>query len=130
MKSLLSILVSFLLFGFNTTHEEKFFDNSIRGTWKGGFGSNNQIIKATVRFKLNNAIEFYEGELKEKNKALGSYELRGDTALLLTYIKPTGSVFVLMEGNLNRTKNFVDGVWKCSDAKGSFYLQKQNSNIY
>ncbi len=36
-----------------------------------------------------------------------------------------------MYGNLNKTMNFVDGVWEADIyTKGSFYLQKQTKPVF
>ena len=74
---------------------------------------------------INPGLEFYEGEMKTENKVTGSYSLLGDTAISFTCKKNNGKQLIKMLGNINKTKNFVDGSWESNDNhSGSFYLQK------
>jgi hypothetical protein len=102
-------------------------DSEIYGTWKGGFGNQTVIIETIVELKQHNKADVFEGAKTEANRCTGAYEVIGDTAFVLTYIQPCTNKKVLLQGNLNRTKNFVDGTWQsASEVKGNFYLQKQS----
>ena len=86
---------------------------------------NDEVKNAWVVLGSGNNMEFYDGDLKPENKLSGTYKLLGDTAIVFTY-KKFGEQQVIMEGNLNRSKNFVDGSWESNDhLYGSFFLQKQ-----
>lgn len=101
-------------------------DPEVYGMWKGGFGNSTSITEAIVDLKQSNKAYIYEDTGKELIKYAGTYEIKGDTAFILRYHEPLSDKNVMLYGNLNRSKNFVDGVWQsASQVKGSFYLQKQ-----
>jgi hypothetical protein len=98
---------------------------ALYGTWQGAYGMNDEVKNAWVVLGANNSMEFYDGDLKPENKLSGTYKLLGDTAIVFTY-KKFGKQQVIMEGNLNRSKNFVDGSWESNDhLYGSLFIQKQ-----
>jgi hypothetical protein len=120
MKTFL-LIISTTLLSFSVNDRKA----AIYGIWKGAYGMGNQVKKTWVYLEPNSAMKFYEGEIKPQNKLSGSYTLLGDTAILFTCKNKEGKE-IKMEGRLNRTKNFVDGVWESNDDHyGSFYLQKQ-----
>ena len=128
MKISIVILIVCSGFFFSFTEKKKQIPENIEvyGIWRGAYGVNDEIRNATVMVRTNNIIEFYDGEMKEANKTSGTYKIHGDTAIILTYFKPDNKC-VSMYGNLNKTKNFVDGFWQTNaEVKGSFYLQKQS----
>lgn len=101
-------------------------DSEVWGTWIGGFGDEKAITETFVELKQQNNAIVYEGAKLETNKCFGVYEVKGDTALILTYIQPVTNKQVSLLGNLNKSKNFVDGVMQTgSEVKGNFYLEKQ-----
>ena len=115
------LIISTTLLSF-TVNDKK---AAVYGIWKGAYGMGELVEKTWVYLEPNNSLKFYEGEIKPENKLTGSYTLLGDTAILFTCTKKDGKQ-IKMQGNLNRTKNFVDGVWESGDDHyGSFYLQKQ-----
>ncbi len=70
-------------------------------------------------------MELYNNVLA-KHKITGIYIIKGDTTIIFSYKNENGYSRVLMYGNLNKTMNFVDGIWETGvHTKGSFYLQKQ-----
>ncbi len=128
MKISIVILIVCSGFFFSFTEKKEQIPENIEvyGIWRGAYGVNDEIRNAIVMVKTDNIIEFYDGEMKEANKASGSYKILGDTAIIFTYFKPDNKC-VSMYGNLNKTKNFVDGFWQANaDVKGSFYFQKQS----
>jgi hypothetical protein len=121
MKTVI-VLLCFIAF---TAFAVKDKGEAMYGTWQGAYGMNDEIKNAWVVFGSSNHMEFYDGALKAENKLSGTYTLMGDTAIVFTY-KKAGKQQVKMEGNLNRSKSFVDGSWESNDHQsGSFFLQKQ-----
>ena len=119
MKTALT-LIGFICFSFS--FKEK---GAVNGIWQGAYGLDDQIKNTWVVFGPSNSLEFYEGEMKTENKVTGSYSLLGDTAISFTCKKNNGKQLIKMLGNINKTKNFVDGSWESNDNhSGSFYLQK------
>jgi hypothetical protein len=119
MKTAL-ILLGIICFSFSA--KEK---GTVNGIWQGAYGMDNRIENTWVVFGSSNMVEFYEGQMKPENKMIGSYSLMGDTAISFTCKKNNGTQEIKMQGNLNRTKNFVDGSWESDDHNsGCFYLQK------
>ena len=122
MKTVITLL-GFIAF---TAFAVKDKGEALYGTWQGAYGMNDEIKNAWVVFGGSNHMEFYDGDLKPQNKLTGTYTLLGDTAIVFTYKKPGSKQQVKMEGNLNRSKSFVDGSWESNDHQyGSFFLQKQ-----
>lgn len=120
MKTAL-VIIGFICFGFSVKKNGE----AVYGIWQGAYGVNDRIEDAWVVFGPSNMVEFYEGNLRSGKKITGTYNLLGDTAIVFTCTKSNG-MLMKMEGNLNRTKNFVDGSWQSSDDDyGSFFLQKQ-----
>ena len=118
-RIIIATFISLFLLSFTVKEDSEIF-----GTWIGGFGTESDITETFVELKQQNKAVVYEGAKVEINMCLGEYEVKGDTALILTYIQPVTNKKVILEGNINRSKNFVDGVWQSSEVKGSFYLQK------
>lgn len=119
MKTVIALLGLFVFTAFAVKDKGE----ALYGTWQGAYGMNDQVKNAWVVFGSGSRIEFYDGDLKAENRLSGTYALRGDTAIVFAY-KKFGKQ-VTMEGNLNRSKNFVDGSWESNDHQyGSFFLQK------
>ncbi len=73
-------------------------------------------------------MELYNNELT-KHKITGTYIIKGDTTIILSYKNENGYSQVLIYGN-NKTMNFVDGFWETGvHTKGSFYLQKKGKAL-
>jgi hypothetical protein len=122
MKTVITLL-GFIAF---TAFAVKDKGEALYGTWQGAYGMDDEIKNAWVVFSNGNNMEFYDGDLKAENKLTGTYTLLGDTAIVFTYKKPGNKQEVKMQGNLNRSKSFVDGSWESNDDQyGSFFLQKQ-----
>ena len=122
MKTIITLL-GFIAFTAFTVKDK---NGALYGVWQGAYGMNNEVKNAWVVFGSGNSLEFYDGDLKPQNKMTGTYALLGDTAIVFSYNKPGAQQLVTMEGNINRTKNFVDGSWESNDNQyGSFFLQKQ-----
>lgn len=101
-------------------------DGAIEGLWIGAFKSDVQRENMVVKFVSQGGIELYRGEVDEKNRVTGSYQLQGDSAVQFTYKTPDGKEIV-MHGSVNKRRNFVEGDWKTTDhQKGEFYLKKQD----
>ena len=119
MKTAL-ILVGFVCLSFSVIDK-----GAVNGIWQGAYGMDDRIETTWVVFGPSNTLEFYEKEMKTENKMTGSYSLLGDTAIFFTCKKVNGKQVIKMQGNINRTKNFVDGSWESTDHNsGSFFLQK------
>lgn len=119
MKTAL-ILVGFVCLSFSVMDK-----GAVNGIWQGAYGMDDRIETTWVVFGPSNTLEFYEKEMKTENKMTGSYSLLGDTAIFFTCKKVNGKQVIKMQGNINRTKNFVDGSWESTDHNsGSFFLQK------
>jgi len=122
MKTVITLL-GFIAF---TAFAVKDKGEALYGTWQGAYGMNDEIKNAWVIFNNGNNMEFYDGDLKSENRLAGTYSLLGDTAIVFTYRKPNSKQVVKMQGNINRSKSFVDGSWESNDDQyGSFFLQKQ-----
>lgn len=103
-------------------------EGNIIGMWEGAYGDNNKIEKLIIELKPENKMELYKHEGNIKHKITGTYLLKGDMTIFFSYKNENGISQVLMYGNLNKTRNFVDGIWQTDRyAKGSFYLQKQSA---
>src|SRR5215213_846375 len=119
MKMIIWLLAGSLLTGFTNKQEDE-----IDGIWMGYYRSEMVKEKVIVKFSNEDKLEFYTGGVDDKTKCDGTYRLLGDS-VSFTYVTPAGEEF-LMQGHINRRKNFVDGVWKTGDkSTGSFYLEKQ-----
>ncbi len=122
MKKYIIIAASVSLFSSFTIKE----NSDVYGTWKGGFGNESDITETFVELRQQNKADVYEGVKAEANKYTGDYEVKGDTVFVLTYYQPCTNKKVTLQGNLNKSKNFVDGIWQsASEVKGNFYLQKE-----
>lgn len=120
MKAIIYVLAGALLVSFTDQKVE-----AVDGIWTGVYRTDNVREKVVVRFEQRNQVELYNGEVAENNKCTGNYELLGDTLLKFTYHNSEGKEFV-MQGTINKRKNYVDGIWETSDKlKGSFYLKKE-----
>ena len=98
--------------------------DEIDGLWMGYYRSGMVKEKVIVKFCNKDKIEFYTGGADDQTKCDGSYQILGDS-VSFTYKTPVGDEIV-MKGQMNRRKNFLDGTWKNKDLQsGSFYLEKQ-----
>lgn len=127
MKALfICIAAGISSFGF-VSADKKATDNSIYGVWKGAYGFKEQIEDIMVKFEPGNTMEFYGNGTESEHKIKGTYTLQGDTAIIFSYVINEKHVNIKMKGNLNKTKNFVDGTWQAGEVeKGNFFLQKQS----
>lgn len=130
MKTILiGLLAGTAMFGFRTEDKKAAGEEMIQGIWQGAYGTSRNIEKVVVTLKSDNTMEFYEGE-QPKNKITGTYVLMGDTAIVISYKDQEKINQVYMYGNINKNKNFVDGVWESEgNPKGSFYLEKQSFQL-
>lgn len=121
MKVTLTILlIAIISFSFVGKNYSK-VNNNIYGIWQGAYGDSSMIQELVINLKPGNKME-----LTRKQKIEGTYVIKGDTTLIISYKNEDGSSQEFMHGNLNKTMNFVDGVWEVGEeAKGNFYLQKQ-----
>ena len=120
MKALVYLLAGMLLVSFDSREPA-----AVDGIWTGVYRSDNSREKVLIRFEEAQQLELYQGEVTDSNKFTGRYELSGDTLLKVTYQNSQGKSIV-MQGSINKRKNYVDGVWETSDnKKGSFYLKKE-----
>ena len=114
------ILLGFICFSFSVNEK-----GAVNGIWQGAYGTDDRIETTFVVFGTANTLEFYEGKIDPQNKMSGTYNLLGDTVISFVCRKSNGKEVIKMLGNINRTKNFVDGSWESNDNhSGSFYLQK------
>ena len=121
-----SRLVAALLFLLSGTHDP--VKEQILGTWKGAYGTEQQIIDLTVSIYSNNKVILTQTVDGFINTGVGSYQLQGDTAILLNVSFPEKKPLdVQMYGYLNRTVTFISGDWDSNVSEGSFFLQKQKS---
>ncbi len=125
MKFILTFLViAIISFSFVEGNTNKLKGN-VYGIWRGAYGDSTIIEKLIIDIKPRNKMELYNNELT-KHKITGTYIIKGDTTIIFSYKNENGYSQVLMYGNLNKTMNFVDGIWETGvHTKGSFYLQKQ-----
>lgn len=125
MKILVAIITSCLTFFTGPNEPVK---NSICGTWKGSYGSENEIIDITVRIDPRDKIELLQNESGGSFSVTGTYRLLGDSAIIISCSSFTETKYleITMHGNLNRSVSFIDGEWDGSGKeKGCFFLQKQ-----
>ena len=121
MKALVCLVASALfLTGFNVKDD----DPKIDGIWLGYYRSDVVKEKMVIKFSSQDKLEFYAGGVDEESKCNGSYQLMGDS-ISFKYTTPEGKEFV-MQGQISRRKNYVDGVWQTNGTKGSFFLEKQD----
>jgi hypothetical protein len=120
MKRIFYLLSGAFLLSFSNKTDEEPLD----GIWMGAYESENTMENVVVKLGDKNQLEFYQGDLDEKNKVIGTYHLQGDS-VTISYKTTDGKEFNLT-GHVNYRKTFVDGKWVANDkAKGNFYLQKQ-----
>lgn len=120
MKWFFYLLVMTFLAGFTNKQET----NEIDGIWMGYYRSGMEKEKVIVKFCSKDKIEFYTGGADDQTRCDGSYKITGDS-LSFTYTTPAGDE-IIMQGQMNRRKNFVDGTWKNKlKESGNFYLEKQ-----
>lgn len=95
----------------------------LSGTWRGEYGSGQEVRQFIARFYPNMQVRFSETNGKKVRQALGSYQLKDNNTLVAVIaLQGTG---ITLEGNLNKTLNFVDGMFTSPEGdSGSFYLQK------
>lgn len=100
-------------------------EGQLYGTWKGGYGDDQQTYTATVHIQPGNKLEVSIDDIGDY-KMTGSYALQGDTALVISYTDKLKHTTIIMQGRLNKTGNFMDGSWQTEGKyQGSFYFQKQ-----
>jgi hypothetical protein len=123
-----SKLVAALLFILSGTHDP--VKEQILGTWKGAYGTQHQIIDITVSIYSNNKTILTQTVDGFINSGVGSYQLQGDTAILINVSLPEKKPLdVQLHGYLNRTVTFISGDWDSNVSEGSFFLQKQGSSL-
>jgi hypothetical protein len=119
MKTIILLLAGAVMTSFTGRPAE-----DIDGVWMGYYRS--ELSKEKVILKLNNEdrMEFYTGGVDDQKKIEGTYRMNGDS--ISFYYKTTDGESILMQGHLNRRKNFVDGICRTNEKPtGSFYLEKQ-----
>jgi len=120
MKTAVYLIAGVLLLSFSSRDID-----AVDGIWTGIYRADNVREKVWVKFEARNHVELYNGEVNESNKINGTYELQGDTLLKFSYQTVDGKQFS-MQGQINKRKNYVDGIWKAGDkVSGSFYLKKE-----
>jgi hypothetical protein len=98
---------------------------SIKGLWTGVYRINDERKEIVVRFENEKQFALFNGVVDEEHLLDGSYQVKGDTAVVFTYKTAEGKQCT-MTGKINERKTFVDGIWEnCDQAKGSFYLKKE-----
>jgi hypothetical protein len=128
-KIILGAIISLSLVSFKQHEKATGVEDKIYGIWQGAFGEGNDIKSVVVSFLPDQTMEFNIRGNSAEEKVTGSFAVQGDTAIVLNYVKD-GISQVRMIGSLNKTKNFVDGVWETGgQPKGSFYLQKQKAMV-
>jgi hypothetical protein len=99
--------------------------NDVLGIWKGSLGNETKMVEALIRLKQGHTVEYSEMTVKGSKLLKGTFRVLGDTALVVYIDKKGKGKRMVMHGNLNPTKSFVDGVWQeGQQEEGSFYLQK------
>lgn len=103
---------------------------TVCGTWKGYYGTENEINSITIKINPLNKAEIICNYNDACLKVKGTYKLVGDSAIVISckLTEETSSV-VILHGNLNRTSSFIDGQWNRKEEVGCFYLQKQFEQI-
>jgi hypothetical protein len=83
------------------------------------------MVETLIRLKQGHTVEYSEMTAKGSKLLKGTFRVLGDTALVVYIDKKGIGKRMVMHGNLNPTKSFVDGVWQeGQQEEGSFYLQK------
>ena len=99
--------------------------SDVLGIWKGSLGNETKMVEALIRLKQGHTVEYSEMTVKGSKLLKGTFRVLGDTALVVYIDKKGKGKRMVMHGNLNPTKSFVDGVWQeGQQEEGSFYLQK------
>ncbi len=120
MKAIIYLLAGVLLTSFATDNK-----NEIGGIWIGYYSSNIMKEKVMVKFSVKDKMEFYTGGVYEDANCNSYYKVVGDS-LYFTYTNPGGRQFI-MNGQISRRNNYVDGIWKSNGkTTGSFFLEKQD----
>jgi len=121
MKAIIVLLAGSLLASFTN----KPYEDDLDGIWMGYYRSELMKEKVIVKFSNEDKIEFYTGGIDDRTKCNGTYQLLGDS-VSFTYCTAEGDKFV-MQGQINRRKNYLNGVWKANDrSTGSFFLERQD----
>lgn len=125
MKRVMYVLTALVLTSFTPMPE----DENIDGVWMGYYRSEFSKERLIVKFNEKEKTEFYTGGVDDRTRTEGTYHILGDS-VSISYITPDGTRMIL-EGNFNHRKSFVDGVWKVNNKTGgSFYLEKQKVQEY
>ena len=124
MKFLVAIL-AILISSFTVVPDPS--TETVCGTWKGYFGTENEINSIVIKINPLSKAEIYYRQKDISLKANASYQLIGDSAIVISYKIPGQRTSeVVLHGNLNRTSSFIDGNWDGEGKEGGcFYLQKQ-----
>lgn len=127
MNLIASIFV--FLFSFLSNSADPSFEN-VQGVWKGYYGTEYEIKEITIRIKLQNKAEIFDGNTDANNKMNGTYLLPGNSTIIISSSNPnSNSAEIVLNGILNPTSSFISGDWDGHDAeRGCFYLQKQPKN--
>lgn len=99
----------------------------IIGTWKGHYGTVNEIYEITVRIDPENKAEIVCTYNDACITSMGNYKLLGDSAIIISSLLPDSKTpEVFLYGIVNRTASFINGDWDgAGNEKGCFYLRKQ-----
>lgn len=120
MKTIVCLLAGVIcLTSFNKKQDEK-----IDGIWTGYYKTDRMKERMMIRFGEEDKIEFYAGRMQEEEKCNGSYRLMGSDSISFKYTTADGREFV-MKGEISYRKDFVEGVWRCNESRGKFYLEKR-----
>lgn len=120
MKAMIYLLAGVMLTSFTVSSDR----DAINGLWMGFYHHDMQREKVMVKFTEEGKVEFYAGKIEDGAKAIGDYTIQGDS-VQFHYKTPEGKEYSV-QGQMNVSKNFVDGVWAAEDqTTGKFYLEKQ-----
>ncbi|MFL5742042.1 MAG: hypothetical protein ACJ75B_17595 [Flavisolibacter sp.] len=120
MKIMMCLLAGTLL----TSFTPRPADDDVDGVWMGYYRSDLSKEKLIVKFDSQTKMEFFTGGVDDRTSSEGSYRIQGDS-VSISYKMPSGEQ-ITMQGQFNRRKNFVNGIWKGKNqSSGSFYLEKQ-----
>lgn len=101
--------------------------SDVVGTWKGHYGTVDEIYEITVRIEPGYTAEIICNYNDACFTSTGSYKLIGDSAIIITsLLADSKTPEVVLYGILNRTASFINGDWDgTGNEKGCFYLRKQ-----
>ncbi len=104
---------------------EKMNEKTVTGIWQGALGDIRDVTEVVVDITGKDSLVV--NVVGKDQHFPGVINALSDSTIQFAYYDPKAADSCRFAGNLNRTKNFIEGEWKLKDRKGSFFFQKVDS---